>query len=337
MSQHNTPDIDPMLDGDDGAPGRIIPPYPPNPEGEARSGTNSSVASFGNFSAGAPEWPGTNHSYCTYRLTPTMRDNDSAMFDVDRESSSMSVSSSVFNFVEEHGRTYHWYKEGRYWMPNDEHIICLKVFRGQLALAPVKNPARVLDFGTGTGIWAIEFAIENPGSDVLGTDLSPIQPELKKKKKSGSIAHTPYRPCVPPNCRFEVEDVEDEWGGGSSRTSSTTSTRAAHARVGPTARSRARALRRWNDALERALALAVRTGAGCARSALPSPGNPWPRGEAQKELGALQMRNILEGIHGMSMTLLTKMLGMRAEEVEALLVEVRKDLQNRNIHFYYPI
>jgi hypothetical protein len=52
----------------------------------------------------------------------------------------------------------------------------------------------VLDLATGTGIWAIEFgksnsfqkrskssqhlAQEYPEANVLGTDLSPIQPEL---------------------------------------------------------------------------------------------------------------------------------------------------------------
>jgi ubiquinone/menaquinone biosynthesis C-methylase UbiE len=33
--------------------------------------------------------------------------------------------------------------------------LCLK---GELHLAPIKNPQRVLDLGTGTGIWAIQFA-----------------------------------------------------------------------------------------------------------------------------------------------------------------------------------
>ncbi|KAI1491720.1 hypothetical protein F5X96DRAFT_668416 [Biscogniauxia mediterranea] len=75
--------------------------------------------------------------------------DDSALFDVERMSSGVFASSGVYNFVEEHGRTYHRYKEKRYWMPNDEkeqqrlellHMICLEVFGGQLALAPVQNP-----------------------------------------------------------------------------------------------------------------------------------------------------------------------------------------------------
>jgi ubiquinone/menaquinone biosynthesis C-methylase UbiE len=53
---------------------------------------------------------------------------------------------------------------------------------------------RVLDVGTGTGIWAIDFADEYPNTAVLGTDLSPIQPSM-----------------VPPNCRFEIDDARDEW------------------------------------------------------------------------------------------------------------------------------
>jgi SAM-dependent methyltransferase len=49
----------------------------------------------------------------------------------------------------------------------------------------------VLDIGTGTGIWAIEFADEFPGAVVIGTDLSPIQPSF-----------------VPPNLKFYVDDFE---------------------------------------------------------------------------------------------------------------------------------
>lgn len=50
---------------------------------------------------------------------------------------------------------------------------------GNLYLAPlalVASPKRILDIGAGTGIWAIEIADQYPESTVIGTDLSPVQP-----------------------------------------------------------------------------------------------------------------------------------------------------------------
>jgi len=55
-------------------------------------------------------------------------------------------------------------------------------------------PQRILDVGTGTGIWAMDIADYYPSAEVIGTDLSPIQPRW-----------------VPPNCRFEIDDAEAEW------------------------------------------------------------------------------------------------------------------------------
>jgi methylase of polypeptide subunit release factors len=52
----------------------------------------------------------------------------------------------------------------------------------RLGLAPPTDPGakieRVLDVGTGTGIWAIDYADEHPDTQVVGVDLSPIQPNL---------------------------------------------------------------------------------------------------------------------------------------------------------------
>lgn len=38
------------------------------------------------------------------------------------------------------------------------HHIYRLLLGGDLHLAPIKDPKRVLDIGTGTGIWAIDFA-----------------------------------------------------------------------------------------------------------------------------------------------------------------------------------
>lgn len=55
------------------------------------------------------------------------------------------------------------------------HVITL-LCGGNLHLAPLLNPMRILDVGTGTGIWAMEMADQYPNSTVTGTDLSPVQP-----------------------------------------------------------------------------------------------------------------------------------------------------------------
>ncbi len=52
----------------------------------------------------------------------------------------------------------------------------------------------MLDLGTGTGIWAIDFARRNPTSQVIGVDISVLQPEFVSK-----------------NLQFQIDDVEEEW------------------------------------------------------------------------------------------------------------------------------
>lgn len=51
------------------------------------------------------------------------------------------------------------------------------ILDGNISIVPFESPPKwVLDIGTGTGIWALEFAALNPASHVFGTDLSAIQP-----------------------------------------------------------------------------------------------------------------------------------------------------------------
>ena len=106
----------------------------------------------------------------------------------DESAMTASITSSIRAYRQENGRTYHAYKEGSYLFPNDElendrldfqHALFLRTLGGKLHLAPIPEDVQnVLDVGTGTGIWAIDFADEYPSARVVGTDLSPIQPGL---------------------------------------------------------------------------------------------------------------------------------------------------------------
>ena len=60
--------------------------------------------------------------------------------------------------------------------------MCTLILDNKLYLAPIeKNIQKVLDIGTGTGIWAIDFADEHPSATVIGTDISPIQPTVSER------------------------------------------------------------------------------------------------------------------------------------------------------------
>ncbi|KAL2267876.1 hypothetical protein VTJ83DRAFT_5153 [Remersonia thermophila] len=120
-------------------------------------------------------------------------------------SSTASLSSSILHYRTIQGRTYaSEIGQSEAWAPNDErhiesmdihHHACTLMLKGKLYLAPIKDDVeKVLDIGTGTGIWAIDFADEHPNAQVLGTDVTPIQPRW-----------------VPPNVQFQIDDANLDW------------------------------------------------------------------------------------------------------------------------------
>jgi hypothetical protein len=65
--------------------------------------------------------------------------------------------------------------------------------------------------------------------------------------------------------------------------------------------------------------------------------NTWARSKHHKILGMWANADLKDGLEGFSMTALTKAMEWTPDEVKALLVDVRRDLDDRNIHAYVPV
>ncbi|RJE18258.1 Methyltransferase [Aspergillus sclerotialis] len=289
-------------------------------------------------------------------------------------SSSYSLSSSVVNYTYENGRRYHAYREGAYFAPNDEqeqarmdllqHIIRI-VLKGDLFLAPIgPNPERVLDLGTGTGIWAINMADEFPKATVTGIDLSPIQSNW-----------------IPPNCYFQVDDFESPWDfwdfkkpfdfihagnlAGSVKDVPNLLQRAKDTlRPGgwfefvdfapePFADddtlNDAKYFREWSKLCDEA---SIKFGKRMNVTSFYKqwmidagykdvnevvhkvPVGRWPKDPKLKELGEYFRLEVLESLEAYSFALMTRVLGWSIEEVQAFLTELRSEINNRKLHIY---
>ncbi|KAI5796043.1 S-adenosyl-L-methionine-dependent methyltransferase [Pyronema domesticum] len=129
-------------------------------------------------------------------VDPTVLENpeDEDYLSAGYDTSTASLSSSVHEYLFEHGRRYHaYYGTDKYLIPTDEKEQDRLDLHHE-SLPPLNAPHKILDLGTGTGIWAIDMAEKYPMAQVIGTDLSPIQPTW-----------------VPSNCRFEMDDAMMNW------------------------------------------------------------------------------------------------------------------------------
>ncbi|KAM5385175.1 hypothetical protein ACJZ2D_001136 [Fusarium nematophilum] len=322
-------------------------------------------------------------------------DRDSA-FGNDTESSTESLRSSIIDYRHENGRTYHRYKEGKYSLPNDEienerldlqHHLFLLTFDNKLGLSPPNLPGsnvkRVLDLGTGTGLWAIDFGDEHPETEVrdgtcprnaslwlmildqiVGVDLSPIQPSF-----------------VPPNVQFLIDDIDEEWNYSApfdyihsrmmnfSIQNWTEYLQKIFQNLAPGGYVELQEIDGWytsddgtltqDHALARWCTLLGEAAAKLGRSFHPTdqfakimaevgftdivetkykwPINRWPKDKKYKELGAWNNENASQVLESATLAPFTRGLGWSAEEVTLFLVEVRKDLNNPEIHAYSQI
>jgi len=228
---------------------------------------------------------------------------------------------------------------------------------------PPDESHRILDIGTGTGIWAIEVSDELPAAAVIGVDISPTMPAI-----------------VPPNVSFEIFDIEDEWNFSQPFTRIHSRYMAGSIKNWPLLMRQCfdnlkpggwaefcdfdatyysqdgtltedHAISKWvrnaHDA-ELVTGRTMRPGrqlqqwmeqAGFQNIQVlkqPLPLGIWPKDKRLKAIGLLNHRQLSHGLLGMSLRMYIR-LGWSREELEVLLVDVRKDLQNRKLHILFDL
>ncbi|KAK1656782.1 S-adenosyl-L-methionine-dependent methyltransferase [Colletotrichum godetiae] len=270
-----------------------------------------------------------------------------------------SWTSSVVDYPEEYGRTYHAFRAGSYNFPNDEremdrlyltHTMIVKTIGNKFFLAPIKAEAthRILDVGTVTGI-SIKIVDLFPNSEIFGNDLSPIQPEW-----------------VPPNVKFEIDDVESEWVVSNKYDFIFTITDLLAKNLAP---------KGWAEFQDMSVLYACDDGTLTEEHAImkrdrlfieackklgreDSPGpklegwvrqapfknavhrhfkiplGPWSKDAHNKDLGWCKLARTLEGLDAFTLKLFIGVLGWTREEVVVLLAQVRQELKSGAFHAY---
>ncbi|QUC16381.1 uncharacterized protein UV8b_00622 [Ustilaginoidea virens] len=262
-----------------------------------------------------------------------------------------------------------------YVLPNDEleqdrldlqHHLFTLTLGGRIYNAPIDEPriSTILDAGTGTGVRAIDMGDKLSHVEVVGIDISPIQPSF-----------------VPPNVSFVIDDLELEWadphpydfifgrmlvgsigdwpnfirqsfenlksGGWLELQDIVMLPQCADGTM-----KEGSSIKKWGDTMLEPCAVLQRYGDSALRYKQQMidagftnvtevqyrwPTNTWPRDAHDRELGFWSYHNIVGGLSGLSLALFTRSLGWSAYRVEVFLTSVRKEMKDKNVHAWWPI
>ncbi|KAJ4245552.1 hypothetical protein NW762_014061 [Fusarium torreyae] len=226
-----------------------------------------------------------------------------------------------------------------------QHTVTIDVFRGQLHLSPiVSKPKRVLDVGTGPGIWALP-------------------------------------PYTRPNCSFTTMDITHDWdfaGGGSFDFIHVRQLGDIHDKKkliqstfdnlkpggwaeftewiailqSPNRSLNGTAFRKWNDLLEQGMhnfgstlyypnqfkPLLQETGfEHIIETRNGAPTNACYPGKKLQRIGHLMTQNWLLILEPLTMPVFTQALGWTPDEVKSFLVDVRREIGNTKYHSFMTL
>ncbi|KKA23329.1 hypothetical protein T310_2639 [Rasamsonia emersonii CBS 393.64] len=280
-----------------------------------------------------------------------------------------SVTSSVLAHEYKHGRRYHSYHAGSYQFPNDDeeqdrldmcHHVYYRALGDRLFLAPISlDGKRVLDIGTGTGIWAIQSSV-----------MILVQFSRSGKRRSIALCLDISNEIrVPPNVKFVVDDVEQEWANPQPYDFIHCRYMVGSIRDWPKlVRQCYQNLRpggwvEFQDTTNRLYSedgtlkadnnlLKLMTGLidACAKIGISGDFTPQIKGEVEKagfvnveekifkkEIGAFTALQFIEGVEGLTAALFSEILGWSKGEIVVFNAKVKEDCKRRDVHCMHEI
>ncbi|KAG7402876.1 Secondary metabolism regulator laeA [Fusarium oxysporum f. sp. rapae] len=232
----------------------------------------------------------------------------------------------------------------------------------------VEQPLRILDLGTGTGIWSIELSEKYPHMHVQGLDFNMIQPKMIPRTMAppkpfdlegswetvdldwdfmhvrtlfGSIQNWPdlYKNMIvhlKPGYGY-MEQVEIDWAPQCDDDSLPTDSALSQwaSKLLNAMDQYGRPMRVNPEKTRRQLALAGFV--DISETVIRACYNPWPEDATEKEAARWFNVGLSSGLTALSCAAMVRMLGMSKEEVEGLCDRVNKEICMRSYHAYCRI
>ncbi|KAH6673106.1 S-adenosyl-L-methionine-dependent methyltransferase, partial [Halenospora varia] len=274
----------------------------------------------------------------------------------------------------ENGRRYHKFREGRYPFPNDEseqdredmkHAMIVNLCGGKLHFAPIgDNPQDIIDLGTGTGIWCVDMGDEYPSANILGVDLSPIQqvwvpPNVRfmvddieetwlESADFYDLVHgrhiTPAIKDFPALLRRAYKHTKPggwvEFQEMHHLPHCDDDTMPADYPLTKFFRVVAEGLRNMGVSLDASRHEAANLEAygfvNVRHEVLKIPIGTWPKHKTLKMVGLYGRTGIFNGLQAMALGPLCRGMGWSKTQVEVMLVDVRRALEDSSVHCYLP-
>ncbi|TAQ83046.1 hypothetical protein B7494_g8630 [Chlorociboria aeruginascens] len=228
----------------------------------------------------------------------------------------------------ENGREYSVFRKGQYLFPVDEqekdrmdifHKFFQVARRDILHSAPFKTYEipRILDLGTGTGIWAIEMA-NKYRADVHGWDLAKIQPTTHLKPGYGWMEHVEID--MHPRCDDGTLHPESPLVDWMNYLFDSTAEAYHPLAYNPDTRHM----------------LEILGFVEIQETVIKIPINPWPTDPHMKDIGRWYNLALTQGLEALSLAPLMRILRWNKADVDRITADAKQEICSRQNHVYYP-